>query len=134
MLPYRANSIYILFITPLRYSGSKLWYEAQMSVLGNIFFTDGKVVFIHLDQVDTHLSFISELTSLVPQGGVWRVYIPSLLFMGAKISVLGLKMSLSPYLRSAMVRFPLSIGLLTKQTRTEKISNDLQQSADTLTV
>ena len=29
--------------------------------------------------------------------------------MGAKISVLGLIMSFLPYLRSAMVRFPLSI-------------------------
>ena len=28
--------------------------------------------------------------------------------MGAKISVLGLIMSISPYLRSAMVRFPLA--------------------------
>ena len=36
----------------------------------------------------------------------WRVYIPSYLFMGAKMSVLGLIMSFLPYLKSAMVQFP----------------------------
>ena len=36
-------------------------------------------------------------------GGIWRVYIPCKPFMGAKLSVLGLIMSFSPYPRSVMV-------------------------------
>ena len=32
--------------------------------------------------LQTHFSFISELTSTVPQGGIWSVYLPSLPFMG----------------------------------------------------
>ena len=56
--------------------------------------------------LQTYLSFISELTSRVPQG-VCRVYIPSKLFIAAKMSVLGLILSSYPYLRSAVVQFPL---------------------------
>ena len=41
-------------------------------------------------------------------GGSSRVYIQSKLFMAAQMSVLGLILSFYPYLRSAMVRFPLS--------------------------
>ena len=46
---------------------------------------------------------------ITPQssGGIWRVYILSKPFMAAKICVLGLSLSSSPYLRSATARFPL---------------------------
>ena len=40
-------------------------------------------------------------------GGICRVYMQSKPFMGAKISVLGLILYFPPYLRSAMVWFPL---------------------------
>ena len=40
-------------------------------------------------------------------GGIWRVYILSKTFMGAKLSVLILITCFPPYLRSAMVWFPL---------------------------
>ena len=53
----------------------------------------------------TNLSFKSELTSKVPKGVYGEYIIPSKPFIGAKISVLGPKMSFSPYLRSAMVQF-----------------------------
>ena len=56
----------------------------------------------HSFELQVRANFYSTL------GGIWRVYIPSLLFMGAKMSVLGLIISFLPYLRSAMVRFPLS--------------------------
>ena len=39
--------------------------------------------------------------------GILKVYIPSLPFMAAKMSVQGLILSSSPYMRSAKARFPL---------------------------
>ena len=51
------------------------------------------------------MSFISELTSTVPEGNIESIYTELALY-GRKMSVLGRIMYISPYLRSAMVWFP----------------------------
>ena len=76
------------------------------------FCTAREVVFIHVDQVDKHaLSHLFELHNRAnlysTSGGIWRVYLQSKPFTGANMSVLRLIMTFSPYLRSAMVQFPL---------------------------
>ena len=52
--------------------------------------------------------------------GIWRVYMPSYLFKGAKMSVLGLILYCTQYLRSAMVRFPLH-NILSYLSHVQKI-------------
>ena len=85
-------------------------------MIGNIFqqflkhfiFKGNRIIAdLRYGEKDTHLSFITELTSRVRKGAMESIY-TKLALSGSKNVVPGLKLSSYLYLRSAMVRFPFT--------------------------
>ena len=79
-----------------------------MNVLGHVYPLDPKEWRRPFQLYKICLNTLIWPSSQSTSGGLWRVLIPSKPFMAAEICVLGLILYSYPYLRSAMVRFPLS--------------------------
>ena len=121
----RANSGYMLFIYPWMYSRriAQRWrlnvcaraYFVKLERLSSFIQTNWtKHAITHWFEIQHRANFYST------SGGIWRVYILSQLFVAGKISVPGMILSSSPYLRLAKARFPLQKEFL-GETNTKEI-------------